>query len=51
MFDKYSNKIVVDDLFKKEEEAKVNETENNVFSERNKVYSLKDILLPKNKKI
>ena len=50
MFDKYSNKIVVDDLFKKEEEVKVNETENNVFSERNKVYSLRDILLPKNKK-
>lgn len=52
MFDKYSEKIVVGDLFKKEEEpTKVNQTENNLFSEKNnKVYSLRDILIPKNKK-
>jgi hypothetical protein len=52
MFDKYSEKIVVGDLFKKEEEpTKVNHTENNLFSEKNnKVYSLRDILIPKNKK-
>ena len=52
MFDKYSEKIVVGDLFKKEEEStKVNQTENNLFSEKNnKVYSLRDILIPKNKK-
>jgi len=51
MFDKYSEKIVVGDLFKKEEETtKANQTENNLFSEKNKVYSLRDILIPKNKK-
>ena len=51
MLDKYANKIIIDDIFKKEEETtKVNHTENNLFSENNKVFSLRDILIPKNKK-
>ena len=53
MFDKYSKKINLDDFFKKEDEVKevkVDENEQNLMSERNKVYSLRDILLPKNQK-
>ena len=53
MFDKYSKKINLDDFFKKEDETKevkVDENEQNLMSERNKVYSLRDILLPKNQK-
>lgn len=55
MFDKYSkdSKEILNDLFKKEKDkdnSKVNNTEENVFSERNKAYSLRDILLPKNQK-
>lgn len=50
MFDKYTSREALKDLFKKEEDMKINQTENNLFSERNKVYSLRDILLPKNQK-
>jgi hypothetical protein len=47
MFDKYSFK---GNNNTNEEEVKVNNTENNVFNERNKMYPLRDILLPKNQK-
>ena len=50
MFDKYISREALNNLFKKEEDMKINQTENNLFSERNKVYSLRDILLPKNQK-
>jgi len=50
MFDKYISREALNNLFKKEEDMKSNQTENNLFSERNKVYSLRDILLPKNQK-
>ena len=51
MLDKYSNKIISDDIFKKEEETiNVNQTENNLYSESHKIYSLRDILIPRNKK-
>ena len=50
MFDKYTSREALNNLFKKEEDMKSNQTENNLFSERNKVYSLRDILLPKNQK-
>ena len=48
MFDKYTSREALNNIFKKEEDMKINQTENNLFSERNKVYSLRDILLPKN---
>ena len=48
MFDKYISREALNNLFNKDEDIKINQTENNVFSERNKVYSLRDILLPKN---
>jgi len=47
MIDKYSFK---GNIKTNEEEVKVNNTENNLFNERNKMYSLRDILLPKNQK-
>ena len=50
MFDKYTSREALNNIFKKEEDMKINQTENNLFSERNKVYSLRDILLPKNQK-
>ncbi len=55
MIDKYSKdtKEILKDIFKKDnekEEIVVNNTEENLFFERNKVYTLRDILVPKNKK-
>ena len=50
MFDKYTSREALNNIFKKEEDMKINQTENNLFSDRNKVYSLRDILLPKNQK-
>ena len=47
MIDKYSFK---GNIKTNEEEVKVNNTENNLFNERNKMYTLRDILLPKNQK-
>jgi len=49
MIDKYSMKGNVNNI--NEEEIKVNNTENNnLNNDKNKVYSLRDILLPKNQK-
>ena len=52
MFEKYTNKANLDNLFKKEEDTsiKVEQTENNLFSQKNKMYTLRDILIPRNKK-
>ena len=52
MFDKYANRANLDNLFKKEDDisANVENSENNLFSQKNKIYSLRDILIPKNKK-
>ena len=47
MIDKYSMKPITNF---NEEDFKISNTENNLFNERSKVYSLRDILLPKNKK-
>ena len=52
MFDKYASRANLDNLFKKEDDisANVENSENNLFSQKNKIYSLRDILIPKNKK-
>ena len=52
MFEKYTNKANLDNLFKKEEDTsiKVEQTENNLFFQKNKMYTLRDILIPRNKK-
>ena len=52
MFDKYASRANLDNLFKKEDyiSANVENSENNLFSQKNKIYSLRDILIPKNKK-
>ena len=52
MFEKYTNKANLDNLFKKEEDTsiKVEQTENNLFSQKNRMYTLRDILIPRNKK-
>ena len=52
MLEKYTNKANLDNLFKKEEDTsiKVEQTENNLFSQKNKMYTLRDILIPRNKK-
>jgi hypothetical protein len=49
MFDKYSIEAL-HNLFKNKDGNNVNQTENNAFAEGNKVYSLRDILSPKNRK-
>ena len=56
MLDKYSkepdnkNRKNSIDLFNNNEDSKINNTENSLTFEKNKMYTLREILLPKNKK-
>ena len=59
MLDKYSKVVIKNnknlngdsDMFNSSEEIKVSNTESNALLEKDKYYSLKEILLPKNRKI
>ena len=53
MLDKYSKDFFgksENDIFKKVDESKINNTENSLTLDKNKFYSLREILLPKNQK-